>query len=198
MEDYFSHSLWTFWIYCDDIRSHECTCSFPAYGEWYVLRFSWYLHYSLPGWYFNLLEDLARGAWQTCSSGTVSTPRIWSLRKIRKAQFRPESSGIFGLCCIITWYCYGPHEGTSQFRMANTPFSAWCTMFSRVCKFLSKIYSKVVLPLTQLTHKDQPFIWSSYAAEAFQSLIRAFTTAPIYNARSRRIRFCTRECPLKD
>ena len=36
-----------------------------------------------------------------------------------------------------------------------------------------------MLPLTQLTHKDQPFIWSSDAAEAFESLKRAFTTAPI-------------------
>ena len=45
-------------------------------------------------------------------------------------------------------------------------------------KFI-KDYSKVVLPLTQLTHKDQPFIWSSDASEAFESLKRAFTTAPI-------------------
>ena len=45
-------------------------------------------------------------------------------------------------------------------------------------KFI-KDYSKVVLPLTQLTHKDQPFIWSLDAAEAFESLKQAFTTAPI-------------------
>ena len=36
-----------------------------------------------------------------------------------------------------------------------------------------------MLPLTQLTHKDQPFIWSSDVAEAFECLKRAFTTAPI-------------------
>ena len=45
-------------------------------------------------------------------------------------------------------------------------------------KFI-KDYSKFVLPLTQLTHKDQPFIWSLHAAEAFESLKQAFTTAPI-------------------
>ena len=36
-----------------------------------------------------------------------------------------------------------------------------------------------MLLLTQLTHKDQPFIWSSDAVEAFETLKRAFTTAPI-------------------
>ena len=45
-------------------------------------------------------------------------------------------------------------------------------------KFI-KDYSKVVLSLTQLTHKDQPFIWSLDATEAFESLKRAFKTAPI-------------------
>ena len=33
--------------------------------------------------------------------------------------------------------------------------------------------------LTQLTQKVQPFIWSSDAAEAFESLKQAFTTTPI-------------------
>ena len=45
-------------------------------------------------------------------------------------------------------------------------------------KFI-KDYSKVVLPLTQLTHEDQPFIWSSDATERFESLKRAFTMIPI-------------------
>ena len=35
------------------------------------------------------------------------------------------------------------------------------------------------MPLTQLTHKNQPFIWSSSAAEAFESLKRALTSATI-------------------
>ena len=35
------------------------------------------------------------------------------------------------------------------------------------------------MPLTQLTHKNQPFIWNSSAAEAFESLKRMFTLAPI-------------------
>ena len=46
------------------------------------------------------------------------------------------------------------------------------------CKFIRN-YSKKVLPLTQLTHKNQPFIWNSKATEAFESLKRAFTTTPI-------------------
>ena len=55
-------------------------------------------------------------------------------------------------------------------------------MFSWVCKFLLKFiknYSKVVLPLTQLTLKNQPFVWISEATEEFESLKRVFMTAPI-------------------
>ena len=40
-------------------------------------------------------------------------------------------------------------------------------------------YSKKVLPLTQLTHKNQSFLWNFSAAEAFKSLKHAFTSAPI-------------------
>ena len=36
-------------------------------------------------------------------------------------------------------------------------------------KFI-KNYSKVVLPLTQLAHRNQLFTWSRDAAEAFESL----------------------------
>ena len=95
-------------------------------------------------------------------------------------------------------------------KMWKTPLSVrdvQCFLgFANFYRKFIKDYSKVVLPLTQLTHKDQPFIWSSDAAEAFGSLKRAFTTAPILahvdpttlHPRSRCIRFCTRECPLAD
>ena len=45
-------------------------------------------------------------------------------------------------------------------------------------KFI-KDYSKIVLPLTQLTQKNQPFIWSTSANLAFEGLKHAFTSAPI-------------------
>ena len=40
-------------------------------------------------------------------------------------------------------------------------------------------YSKLVLPLTQLTRKGQSFVWSEEADMAFESLKKAFTSAPI-------------------
>ena len=40
-------------------------------------------------------------------------------------------------------------------------------------------YSKLVLPLTQLTRKGQSFVWSEEADMAFKSLKKAFTSAPI-------------------
>jgi Reverse transcriptase (RNA-dependent DNA polymerase)/RNase H-like domain found in reverse transcriptase/Integrase zinc binding domain len=39
-------------------------------------------------------------------------------------------------------------------------------------------YSQIVLPLTALTKKDQPFIWSPEAEEAFQRLKKIFVTEP--------------------
>ena len=40
-------------------------------------------------------------------------------------------------------------------------------------------YSDIVVPLTRLTRKDTPWSWSDKCQEAFDSLKRAFTSAPI-------------------
>jgi hypothetical protein len=46
------------------------------------------------------------------------------------------------------------------------------------CKFI-KNYSSLILPLTQLTQKNQSFIWTASTAQAFMELKKAFTFAPI-------------------
>ena len=40
-------------------------------------------------------------------------------------------------------------------------------------------YSKLVLPLTQLTRKGQSFVWSKESDMAFDSLKKTFTSTPI-------------------
>lgn len=40
-------------------------------------------------------------------------------------------------------------------------------------------YSRVVAPLTALTRKDTPFVWSTSCQNAFDNLKQAFTTAPV-------------------
>jgi hypothetical protein len=40
-------------------------------------------------------------------------------------------------------------------------------------------YSKIAHPLFQLTKKDMPFTWTTDTQAAFDTLIRAFTTAPV-------------------
>ena len=40
-------------------------------------------------------------------------------------------------------------------------------------------YSEIVRPLTRLTGKDVPFIWSNIEAKAFEELKRQFATEPI-------------------
>jgi len=46
------------------------------------------------------------------------------------------------------------------------------------CRFV-KGYSKVVVPLTRLTRKGQPFKWETNQQELFDGLKTSFTTAPI-------------------
>ena len=40
-------------------------------------------------------------------------------------------------------------------------------------------YSEQILPLTQLTKKNEPWLWSTQCQTAFESLKTAFTSAPI-------------------
>ncbi|MCI43065.1 retrotransposon protein, partial [Trifolium medium] len=40
-------------------------------------------------------------------------------------------------------------------------------------------FSKLVLPLTQLTRKDQAFVWDEKCEKSFQELKRRLTTAPV-------------------
>nr|KYP38285.1 Retrotransposable element Tf2 [Cajanus cajan] len=40
-------------------------------------------------------------------------------------------------------------------------------------------FSRIVMPLTQLTRKDQPFVWTDACEKSFQELKRQLTTSPI-------------------
>ena len=66
--------------------------------------------------------------------------------------------------------------------MADSTFVVRCAIFLGFANFYRKFiqdYSKFVLPLTQLTRKGQSFVWSEEAHMAFESLKKAFTSAPI-------------------
>lgn len=51
--------------------------------------------------------------------------------------------------------------------------------FANFYRRFIKDYSKVALPLTELTKKDRVFVWTSSANQAFVALKRAFTSFPI-------------------
>ena len=51
-------------------------------------------------------------------------------------------------------------------------------MLSKIHKFIHD-YSKLILPLTQLTKKGQSFVWTKEADTAFEGLKKAFTLAPV-------------------
>nr|KYP76432.1 Retrovirus-related Pol polyprotein from transposon 17.6 [Cajanus cajan] len=40
-------------------------------------------------------------------------------------------------------------------------------------------FSRIVMPLTQLTRKDQPFVWTDACEQSFQELKRRLTTSPV-------------------
>nr|KYP54680.1 Retrovirus-related Pol polyprotein from transposon 17.6 [Cajanus cajan] len=40
-------------------------------------------------------------------------------------------------------------------------------------------FSRIIMPLTQLTQKDQPFVWRDACEKSFQELKRRLTTSPI-------------------
>jgi hypothetical protein len=54
--------------------------------------------------------------------------------------------------------------------------------FLGFCNFYRRFihdYSKIAHPLFQLTKKDTPFVWTTDTQAAFDTLIHAFTTAPV-------------------
>ena len=51
--------------------------------------------------------------------------------------------------------------------------------FANFYRHFIKDYSKVTLPLTELTKKDHVFVWTSAANQAFRALKDAFTSSPI-------------------
>ena len=54
-------------------------------------------------------------------------------------------------------------------------FLGFCNYYPR---FISN-YSDRAEPLTRMTNKDQPFVWESEQQLAFDTMVEAFTTAPI-------------------
>ena len=106
----------------------------------------------------------------------------------QKTQFRSESSGSFGVYCLIRWTFYGPHEGSRNFRVADVPFECMmCNVFLGLQTFVRNLLRNIVRScfrsLTSHT-KNQPFIWSSDATEAFESLTQVFTMIPHVNRSS--------------
>ena len=58
----------------------------------------------------------------------------------------------------------------------RSPLVSW------TCGLLSSIhanFSKIVVPLTSLTHKDKPFVWGPKQEESFQTLKQKLCDAPV-------------------
>ena len=151
--DCFPYSLRLFWVYSDAIWSHECTNSFLTYGEWHFSKFPRYFHHSILGWYLDLFKN-SGGAWYTrlTSFGTVAW--TWSLCKIGEVYFRPMSSGFFGY--VVSSNGISMDRAKVQTILdLQTPLSVrdvQCFLgFANFYRKLIKDYSKIVLPLIELT-----------------------------------------------
>ena len=51
--------------------------------------------------------------------------------------------------------------------------------FANFYRRFIKDYSDIVMPLTELTHKNAEFLWSYDCQQAFDKMKKMFTTAPI-------------------
>ena len=60
MEDCFLNAIWTLWVHCYAIWTHECTTRLPTYGEWYLPWSHGHLYHCLPKWHHYLLKDTRR------------------------------------------------------------------------------------------------------------------------------------------
>ena len=55
-------------------------------------------------------------------------------------------------------------------------------LFLGLCNYYRQFiegYSKIAAPLTNLTHKDVPFVWTTQATEAFEDLKKRMMEAPV-------------------
>jgi hypothetical protein len=51
--------------------------------------------------------------------------------------------------------------------------------FANFYRRFVKGYSQIVAPMTRLTRKDTRFLWSAECSQSFETLKKAFTTAPV-------------------
>nr|KYP61701.1 Retrovirus-related Pol polyprotein from transposon 17.6 [Cajanus cajan] len=63
-------------------------------------------------------------------------------------------------------------------RAEDVPKTAFRTRYGHYERFIEN-FSRLALPLTKLTKKDQPFVWDSRCQESFQELKRRLTSAPV-------------------
>nr|KYP56352.1 Transposon Ty3-G Gag-Pol polyprotein [Cajanus cajan] len=71
-------------------------------------------------------------------------------------------------------------SGYHQIRVkeGDIPKTAFRTMYGYYRRFIEG-FSKIVVPLTQLTRKEQPFIWTDACERSFVELKRRLTTSPV-------------------
>nr|KYP63406.1 Retrotransposable element Tf2 [Cajanus cajan] len=63
-------------------------------------------------------------------------------------------------------------------KESDIPKTAFRTRYGYYLRFIEG-FSRIVMPLTQLTRKDQPFVWTDACEQSFQELKRRLTTSPV-------------------
>ena len=105
--------------------------------------------------------------------------------KLEKCHFNSTEVEFLGVYGDPSGNLHGPSEKSAPSQPGNHPipfvlFRASLGLLTFIVGS-SRVSLSLVLPLTALTRKTgkSPFVWSAAAQEAFETLKRAFTTAPI-------------------
>ena len=96
--------------------------------------------------------------------------------------FLEKGSKILGSCCFRVWYCRGPYEGGYGTRLVYAKECNGHKKFLILAAYYRKFiqyFSKIAAPLTQLTKKNQAFVWDDKCETAFKSLKEKLTCTPV-------------------
>jgi hypothetical protein len=102
--------------------------------------------------------------------------------KPEKCSFDQTAIEYLGVIIFAGNICMDPTKVQGITRWPHPTKVKEIQSFLGFCNFYRRFihdYSKIAHPLFQLTKKDMPFTWTTDTQAAFDTLIHAFTTAPV-------------------
>lgn len=171
------NTTWTSSVYHHALRTHKCPCHIPTTALKNTSTYS-----ALPtSTTIRYKVKLIRRQ-RACLESPHHSQKYWRPTKHGRCKFHIKTSTYLGL--IISPSCIDMYpDKVKAVQDWNTPkrvkeIQAFLGLANFYCHFILG-YSKVANSLTILTSKNLIFQWTTTAQQVFDSLKKAFTTAPI-------------------